>query len=110
MRPHSISARRLLVEKCALMMILDALYWTVSIISFHYKDAAAHIGATHSRTVLISAVLVLRRVIGLEPHVEPHNFLRIFSFFKALSDIISLYLVNLSSVSYVRLRYFGLEI
>ena len=54
--PHSISARTLLVEETAPMMILDALYWTVSIFSFDEKDAGAHIGAAYSRTGLISAM------------------------------------------------------
>ncbi|GFS68048.1 hypothetical protein TNCV_1362691 [Trichonephila clavipes] len=40
------------------MMILDALYQTVSIFSFDEEDAGAHIGAAYSRTGLTIIVSI----------------------------------------------------
>ncbi|GFX73862.1 hypothetical protein TNCV_396731 [Trichonephila clavipes] len=55
-RPHLISQLWLSVEETAPTMILDALYWTVSIFSFDEEDAGALIGAAYTRTGLTIVV------------------------------------------------------
>ncbi|GFT56419.1 hypothetical protein NPIL_520181 [Nephila pilipes] len=106
-RLHSCSAVTLLVEETAPIMILETLSWTESSFCLAEVEAGVQIGEAYSSTGLITVLYMLLRVWDLEPQEVPHNFLRIFNFFRALFTVFSMYFVKRSSGSKMIPRYLG---